>query len=54
MSWNPNSAKHKANHGGYRTKPTQEQVKATLSFYSGITPIEKQPPKKDNQQLKLF
>jgi hypothetical protein len=54
MSWNPNSAKHKAMHNGYKKKPTQEQVKATLAFFSGISTIQKQPPNKDSQQLKLF
>ena len=33
MSYNPNSKKHKANHCGYRTKPTRTQVQATLNFF---------------------
>jgi len=33
-NWNPNSAKHKANHGGYREKPTRSQVKANLDFWA--------------------
>lgn len=37
MSWNPNSAKHKAQHGGYRQKPTQTQVRANLDFWSGMS-----------------
>lgn len=36
MSWNPNSAKHKATHGGYREKPTKSQVKANLDFWAGL------------------
>lgn len=33
MNYNPNSKKHKAMHGGYRTKPTKAQVQATLNFF---------------------
>ena len=33
MSWNPNSSKHKANHGGYRKKTTKAQAKATFDFF---------------------
>ena len=33
MSWNPNSNKHKAMHGGYKGKPTKSQVKAALNFF---------------------
>jgi hypothetical protein len=33
MNYNPNSKKHKAMHGGYRTKPTKSQVQATLNFF---------------------
>jgi hypothetical protein len=33
MSWNPNSSKHKATHGGYRKKVTKEQAKATFDFF---------------------
>lgn len=37
MSWNPNSAKHKAQHGGYRQKLTQTQVRANLDFWAGMS-----------------
>lgn len=37
MSWNPNSKKHKATHGGYRDKPTKGQVQANLDFWAGLT-----------------
>lgn len=33
MSYNPNSKRHKANHGGYRTKPSKAKVKAILNFF---------------------
>ncbi len=33
MSWNPNSNKHKAMHGGYKGKPTKSQVKTTINFF---------------------
>ena len=33
MNYNPNSKKHKASHGGYKSKPTKKQVQATLSFF---------------------
>jgi hypothetical protein len=34
--WNPNKAKHKAMHGGYRKKPTKTEVKANLNFFSEL------------------
>lgn len=53
----PNSAKHKANHSGYKSKPTKKAVNALLSLYAGIselpeviTPANRQP----GVQLKLF
>ena len=33
MSWNPNSSKHKATHGGYRKKITKAQAKAAFDFF---------------------
>lgn len=38
MSYNPNSKKHKATHGGYRAKPTRTQVKANLDFWTLLSP----------------
>lgn len=35
--FHPNSAKHKAQHGGYKQKPTQQQVRANLDFWAGMT-----------------
>jgi hypothetical protein len=54
MSWNPNSAKHKAMHGGYRQKPTQEQVKATLSFFGSVDLKQNNKSNKVHNQLNLF
>ena len=56
-NWNPNSNKHKAEHGGYRKKPTQKDVKALMNMYAGIanTPVKPRPVmKKEGTQLKLF
>lgn len=38
MKHHPNSNKHKAMHGGYRTKPTKAQVLATLNFFDTSDP----------------
>lgn len=54
MNWHPNSAKHKATHGGYKGKPTQQQVRATLSFFSGTDLTQKKQEKKIHGQLNLF
>ena len=54
MSWHPNKAKHKAMHGGYRNKPTQQEIKATLSFFMGTTLIKGREEKKIYTQLNLF
>ena len=37
MNFNPNSNTHKANHGGYKQKPTRSQVKALLDLYAGVS-----------------
>jgi hypothetical protein len=41
MSYNPNSKKHKANHCGYKNKPTKTEVKALLSLYANTLAIDK-------------
>jgi hypothetical protein len=41
MGFNPNSAKHKAQHGGYKSKPTKGQVKALLNLYSSCQMLPK-------------
>jgi len=58
MSWNPNSKKHKATHGGYRDKPTQGQVNGLMNMYAGIAAVKLPPlPEKEivpiGTQLKL-
>jgi hypothetical protein len=54
MSWNINSAKHKAMHGGYGTKPSKAQISATLSFFAGVAPLPKKREIKISTQLNLF
>lgn len=49
MSWNPNSQKHRAMHGGYKSKPAKSQVNALLNMYAKIDPKEK-----TNKELDLF
>lgn len=49
MSWHPNSNKHKANHCGYKQKPTKGQVNALIDLYKG----EEKPPKKKNTNIQL-
>jgi hypothetical protein len=41
MSFNPNSAKHKAKHGGYQSKPSKGQVKGLLNLYAGCQLLPK-------------
>ena len=41
MTWNPNSEKHKAMHGGYKGRATKSAVLGLLSFYSGISASSK-------------
>ncbi len=33
MKHHPNSNKHKAMHGGYKSRPTRKEVQATLNFF---------------------
>jgi len=61
MMHNPNSNKHKAQHCGYKTRITRQQVKATLDFFdiTGIASerinkiIEKKQQKIKYTQLKI-
>ena len=53
MSWNLNSQKHKAMHGGYKQKPSQLQVSALLSMYKETMAVEKPKEKKVGVQLKI-
>jgi hypothetical protein len=56
-NWNPNSAKHKAMHGGYKGKPTKQGVNALLNLYSGCQINKKEivivNKKESNKQLKI-
>ena len=58
-NWNPNGAKHKAQHGGYRDKPTKQNVNALLNLYSACSVIYEQGKKldeiknKNGEQLKF-
>lgn len=47
--------KHKAQHGGYRKKPSKKEVTALMMMYRGIDAIEKILPVKKFKgvQLKL-
>lgn len=55
MAWNPNSNKHKANHGGYKQKPSQSQVNALLELYNVTNQMRRVMPVKQEQgaQLKI-
>jgi len=50
--------KHKAEHGGYRHKPTKGEVNGLLSLYQGISQAvvkpEPKPIQKAGVQLKLL
>lgn len=52
-----NSAKHKANHSGYKKRPTQKAVNALLDFYAGASKLPeaiKPRMEKPGTQLSLF
>ena len=55
--WNPNSAKHKAQHCGYKDKPTKQSVNALLGLYSACQVDKKEiiivDKKESTKQLKL-
>jgi hypothetical protein len=53
MSWNPNSNKHKAQHGGYKQKPTRQQVKALLDLYAGVQVVNRTKPTKKEEGNQL-
>lgn len=46
MSWNPNSNKHKAQHGGYKQRPSKQQVNAVLDLYAGVQMVNRTKPTK--------
>jgi|688.fasta_scaffold1548714_1 hypothetical protein len=41
-NWNPNSKKHKAQHCGYKVKPTKQNVNSLLNLYSACSVIYEQ------------
>jgi hypothetical protein len=51
-NWNPNSAKHKAKHCGYKDKPTKESINALLNLYSACSVIYEQGKKLNEQENK--
>ena len=51
-NWNPNSAKHKAQHGGYKSKPTKETVNSLLNLYSACSLIYELGKKLNEEQNK--
>ncbi len=53
-TWHPNKAKHKAMHGGYRKKPTQQEIRATIAFFNCSNVIKHKQEKIVFIQLKLF
>jgi hypothetical protein len=55
MSWNPNSNKHKAMHGGYKQKPTKSSINSLLCLYADICQVspEKLQKNKKGSQLKF-
>jgi hypothetical protein len=58
MSHHPNSKKHKANHCGYKQKPSQGTIKGLLDLYAGIAEaagtLKKPLEPKPGTQLSLF
>jgi hypothetical protein len=43
--WHPNSSTHKANHGGYKQRPSKGSVNALLGLYSACNVVAKEMPK---------
>ena len=41
-NWNPNSKKYKAQHCGYKVKPTKQNVNSLLNLYSACSVIYEQ------------
>jgi len=51
--WNPNSAKHKAQHCGYNGKPSKGQIKGLLDLYSACATIKEAPKTKKEIGIQL-
>jgi hypothetical protein len=43
-NWNPNSGKYKAQHGGYKQRPSRGSVNALLGLYSACQVVAKEIP----------
>jgi hypothetical protein len=43
--WHPNSNKHKANHCGYKQRPSKASVNALLGLYASCQVVAKEMPK---------
>lgn len=50
--WHPNSAKHKAQHCGYKGRPTKQSVNSLLNLYSACSVIYEQGKKLDEVKNK--
>jgi len=55
MTFFPEQQKHKAQHGGYKKKPTKREVNALMNMYGAIgsTTVSKVAKKQNGKQLTL-
>jgi len=53
MSWHPNSNKHKANHCGYKSKPSRKSVLALMNLYAKCSDVAKNSPTKKQIGIQL-
>jgi len=51
-NWNTNGAKHKAEDGGYKGRPTKQSVNSLLNLYSACSVIYEQGKKLNEEQNK--
>jgi hypothetical protein len=51
--WHPNKNKHKAQHRGYKSKPSAAQVDALLGFYAMTGEVKTPQKQQPGKQLKL-
>ena len=49
----PNTKKHKANHGGYKGRPTKSEVRANLNFWTELK-NKKTLPEDEMDELDLL
>lgn len=50
-NWYPNSNKHKAQHCGYKGRPTKSQVKGLLDLYSACSIVKETPMPKVKKEI---